>query len=82
MIMNINKPYIHLPIIFLIQTILVLFFLPIIWNIFRIELIQNRLLDQSLKALLMVLFGVLWLYIFRVLYYRSYSKLSRCGRKN
>gem|GEM_PF-5342128 len=64
--------------IFLLQTLLILIFLPYLWELARIEIVRNRLLDQGLKALIFVILAYIWLYIFRLIYYGSYNRINKC----
>lgn len=75
-------PILFLMIIFTLQTMLAIVFLPVIWSLARIELIPQRILDQALKAVLIAILSVLWLYIFRYTYYESYNRLNRCRDKS
>ena len=68
--------------IFTLQTILIIIFLPVIWSIARIDLLPIRIIDQALKALFIGFLSIIWLYIFRFVYYRSYSWLSVCNDKD
>ena len=65
--------------IFLVQTGLILIFLPVIYSVFRITLIEYRFLDQLIKLIIFLLMAFTWLYIFKSLYYWSYRRLSSCG---
>lgn len=75
-------PILFLMIIFTLQTMLAIVFLPVFWSLARIELIPQRILDQALKAVLIAILSVLWLYIFRYTYYESYNRLNRCRDKS
>ena len=75
-------PVIALIGIFTLQTILIILFLPIIWSLVRVDLIPIRIVDQAVKAIVVGMLSVVWLYVFRYVYYRSYHWLKICDGKD
>lgn len=79
--MKMEYPVLVLIGIFTLQTILIMVFLPLIWSIARVELIYIRVIDQAVKALFVGGLSIIWLFIFRYVYYLSYHRLKICGEK-
>ena len=68
----------YLILVFSIQTLLILAFLPIFWFLASTPILPDRFVDQLIKLIIFLFLGYTWLLVFKYLYYKGYRSLSRC----